>query len=98
MATISNIFIDGATHLGLFDNQQGSITNSNFPTNGAERGFAKSGASNVDPSTFDRIYFSAFQSNFFSSASPVNNEFKNRMTTPGVFLDLEMTPTTLYIK
>jgi len=77
---VSNIFIDGITHLGLFGS---SISSSDFPSDGSERGFAKSGDAGVDSSTFDKIYFSAFQSNFFSSNAPVNNEFKNRMTQVG---------------
>lgn len=75
---LSAVFIDGITHLGVYYN----TSLSGFPSSGAQRGFTKSGAQGVDTSTYDKIYFSAFQPNYFAqTGSATNNEFYNLMTS-----------------
>ena len=90
--TASNIFIDSIDHLGLLlPNTQVSGT-ADFPASGSQRGFAKSGDSDVDPSTFDRIYFSAFKPSSFEQGEIENNEFRIAMTSSGTLFRFRNDP------
>ena len=86
-----SIFIDGFNHKGLFGSSEGM--GGEFPLSGSNRGFTKSGDTGVDSSTYDRIYFSAFQDNYFTQyGSSENWEFYNHMIDDGTFFRFRNDP------
>ena len=89
----SSIFIDAAQSPGFNSIHSQYNYHIDFPPTDDLRGFAKSGDSDVLSSTYDRIYFSAFEPPFFSQAGSVsNNEFFNLMTTQGTLFRFRNDP------